>query len=182
MPKQHNQQSDMNFRESIGGFSGPRRDQRFQISLGVALLTHLMIIVVLPLAMGRGCQEEESYGVPEGTGLQQAQIIEIKKIKKDDRFILNMNSPICYYVPELDDSRLEEVDKETSDQYKAKLKSGLGKGGPGKGGWPGGMKNARVRFIRLEYSGGDWDQDMGADADYNLLLKFKERLMRVYKI
>jgi hypothetical protein len=33
------------------------------------------------------------------------------------------------------------------------------------------MENARVRFIRLEYGGGDWDQDMGAGADHNVLIE-----------
>ncbi len=32
----------------------------------------------------------------------------------------------------------------------------------------------KLRFIRLKYSGGDWDQDMGKGADYNMLLKMKE--------
>ena len=39
---------------------------------------------------------------------------------------------------------------------------------------PGGMVDGKIRFIRLRYGGGDWDQDMGRGADYNLLLRFHE--------
>ena len=36
------------------------------------------------------------------------------------------------------------------------------------------MEGANVRFIRLRYNGGDWDQDMGRGADYNLLIRFNQ--------
>lgn len=32
---------------------------------------------------------------------------------------------------------------------------------------------ARVRFLRLEYTGGDWDQDLKLNGDLNLLAKFR---------
>ena len=64
---------------------------------------------------------------------------------------------------------LEQLRDQTLNTYAATggQPGKLGKGGGTQGGWPTGMENARIRFIRLEYDGGDWDQDMGVDADYN---------------
>ena len=40
-------------------------------------------------------------------------------------------------------------------------------------GYEGGVKGAKIRFIRLEYTGGDWDQDFGVGADLNMLMQYK---------
>jgi len=79
--------------------------------------------------------------------------------------------------PKIDDIEvIRELEEMTSDRWVAQTgKSGkLGRGGKGPGGWPHGMENAKVRFIRLKYAGGDWDQDMGKESDYNLLIRFHE--------
>jgi hypothetical protein len=39
-------------------------------------------------------------------------------------------------------------------------------------GLPAGLENIAVRFIRLEYAGGDWDRNLGPDGDYPFLLEF----------
>jgi hypothetical protein len=100
-----------------------------------------------------------------------------QKKKKQDKMVFNPNSAISFLHLDIDDSKiLEEVSVETEAQYKetSSAEGKLGQGGGKKGGWPNGMDNAKVRFIRLEYSGGNWDQSMGGGADYNFLLKFKE--------
>jgi len=53
---------------------------------------------------------------------------------------------------------------------------GIGAGGTGPGGWPNGMKNSVIRFIRLEYNGPDWDDGMAANAnaDVNFLQEFNK--------
>ncbi len=173
MQKHPEKRTARHIQKTVGGAFSRGGDRRFNFSVGMALLAHIMAIVVIPFILSRGCSEDP-YAIQKGKGMQKAKIIKIKRIKKEDRYILNMDSAISFYKPKLDDERLKDLEKETADQYKAKELTGIGKGGPGKGGWPNGMDNARVRFIRLEYSGGDWDQDMGADADYNLLLKFNE--------
>ncbi len=152
------------------------KDPSFRTSFYWAVTLHCLAIA-LPLLVARGCLME-AYAVPRGTGQQIIHKVVIKRIKKKKKkkLVLNLNSPILYYVPDLDDSKIvQELDQETMDTYQAtSLKSGLGKGGAGKGGWPHGMENARVRFIRLKYNGGDWDQDMGKGADYNFLIKFSQ--------
>jgi hypothetical protein len=51
----------------------------------------------------------------------------------------------------------------------------LGKGGGKKGGWPEGMDDYKIRFIRLEHGGEGWDDGMDeSGADYNFLRAFAE--------
>jgi len=154
------------------------KDPRFRTSSYWSAFLHLLVLFLIPLWL-RGCGMERAYGVPKGSGNPVVQMVKIKKIqkkKKKKKFVLNLDSPIIFYRPEIDESEImKEVEKDTLDTYVASsLQGKLGKGGPGKGGWPSGMENARVRFIRLEYRGGDWDQDMGIGADYNMLIQFRK--------
>lgn len=146
------------------------KDPRFRTSAYWSGSLHLLILF-LPFLLIRGCMKD--YEIPRGDGVPQK--IVIKKIKKPDKkkeFIFNMNSAISFYVPELDDERMKELDKETEDEYEASTLAGQPTKKGGKPGWPNGMETARVRFIRLKYGGGDWDQNMGKGADYNFLLEF----------
>jgi hypothetical protein len=148
------------------------KDSRFRTSAYWSGFLHILILF-LPFIMIRGCMKD--YEIPKGVGAPQKVVIKkIKKPKKKQEFIFNMNSAISFYVPELDDKMMKELDKETEDQYKASSLAGKPSKKGGKPGWPSGMENARVRFIRLKYQGGDWDQNMGKGADYNFLIKFKE--------
>ncbi|GEM_PF-1340243 len=51
----------------------------------------------------------------------------------------------------------------------------MGAGGAGPGGWPDGMQDARVRFIRMKYDGAGWDDGMdeASRADVNFLDYFR---------
>ena len=118
---------------------------------------------------------EEPYGLPAGGGQAvQQQVVKVKKIhrKKQKKLTVNPYSPYILERMNIDDVKtLAELDDESRDTYEATVASGGGKG-TGTGGWPAGMADGKIRFIRLKYKGGDWDQDMGKGADYNLLLKF----------
>ena len=150
-------------------------DPRFRKSLYAAATAHIGVLFVLPLIVLRGCMQDP-YGIPKGSGDPIVQMVQIKKIKKKpkERVALNLNSPILFYRPDIDESKvLDEIDEETLNTYEASpVQMGKAGQGAGKGGWPNGMADAKVRFIRLEYRGGDWDQDMGVGSDYNLLLQF----------
>lgn len=151
------------------------RDPTFRVSAYWAAFIHLFILFLYPLFL-RGCGMERPYAIPKGQGQPKMQVVKVKPVKKKKKkYILNLNSPIIFHIPDIDESEiLKEVEEMTKHEYQASDLQGIGKGGPGKGGWPDGMENAEVRFIRLEYRGGDWDQDMGKGADYNVLLKFRE--------
>jgi uncharacterized protein DUF4159 len=146
-------------------------DPRFRIATTWAVSVHVLAIF-LPLLI-HSCSRQDGYEIPGG-GDPIAQLVKIKKIKpkKEKLFVLNMNSPFIFWVPKIDDSDImEQVDDQTKDVYNPadltrKQKDGI------KGRWPGMGKNAKVRFIRLKYAGGDWDQDMGASADSLMLKQF----------
>ncbi len=150
------------------------RDPRFRTSFYWAAFLHFVVFAG-PLIIARGCLLD-AYAVPRGQGEQIVRRIKVKRVKrkKKKQLVINLNSPIIYEIPELDDKRSQELDEETMDTYVATRLSGIGKGGKGKGGWPSGMKNAKVRFLRLKYAGGDWDQNMGKGADYNFLIEFQK--------
>jgi hypothetical protein len=178
-------------------------DPIYRTSLYWAGALHFCVLFLYPLAkMYASGAVMAPYAVPKGRGMPTIQGVVVSNARarrtrprtktKRIKFVLNMNSAIVFTRPDIDDSRIgEEVEDDTSDTYVASSfntdgssgaagrgrgggSSGLGAGGPGRGGWPNGMENARVRFIRLTYDGGDWDQEMGANSDYNLLLMFSK--------
>ena len=104
-----------------------------------------------------------------------------KKKPKKKKYLLNPQSAILFNFPDLDDSpTLKDVEEMTQLTYAADptrvLGGKLGTGGKGPGGWPDGMENAKVRFIRLEYNGRGWDDGMDSvsRADRNFLEYFRK--------
>jgi hypothetical protein len=152
-------------------------DPHFKESSRWSIALHIFLLFILPLLLS--FRWMQAYEIPKGSGVQAPQVVQVvkKKKKKQERMVFNPNSAISYLRPDIDESKvLDEVLVETEAQYEVTslLQGKLGKGGGNKGGWPNGMENAKVRFIRLEYAGGNWDQAMGGGADYNFLLKFTE--------
>jgi hypothetical protein len=109
--------------------------------------------------------------MPPGGGKQVAlaQKVQIKKVIKK-KFVINPFSSIIMKVPPID-----EINKDFRKVADHLYKPGQGNevGGPGYGGPNAG---AKIRFLRLEYSGGDWNQDMGIGADLNMLIQFGARM------
>ena len=170
----------MPFGHDVGGeiiasirTGGP--DRRWRSSLYWAISIFLAVLILPYLMFMWGW--EKPYGLPQGSGEMQQQVVQVKKQKKKKQKKLTIN-PFSPYILErmnIDDVKtLEELENESRDTYVATANQALGKGGKGNGGWPDGMAKSAIRFIRLKYRGGDWDQDMGKGADYNLLLKFHE--------
>ena len=148
------------------------KDPKYRSSWLWSFTLHISIFIV-PLLF-RGCMLD-GYRLPKGDGAQP-QVVKIKKIKKKklEQLVFNPNSAISYYVPEINKKVLEELEEQTENQYKSQSLVGKNNNKSGKPGWPNGMKDAKVRFIRLKYRGGDWDQNMGHGADYNFLVEFKK--------
>ena len=150
-------------------------DPRWRSSLYWAVSLFLAVLFLPYLMFFWGW--EEPYGLPAGGGeMVQQQVVKIKKEKKKKKKKLTVNpfSPYILERMDIDDVKtLVELENESRDTYVATANQGGGKG-KGVGGWPKGMEGAAVRFIRLKYRGGDWDQDMGKGSDYNLLIKFHE--------
>jgi len=155
------------------------RDPTYRKSIFTSIGAHLAIIV-LPLLLNLwGCVQ--NYLVPYGSGTPTVAVVQVvkKKEKKKKRLVLNPNSAIYFHVPDLDDSDiLREVEEMTQLTYAADpnaLAGKMGAGGGKQGGWPEGTGNEPIRFIRLEYSGRDWDDGMDpkSRADLNFLDEFR---------
>ncbi|MFP6703734.1 MAG: DUF4159 domain-containing protein [Planctomycetaceae bacterium] len=134
-----------------------------------ALVSYSFVFALTFLLLGQigGCSE--IYEMPAGGGEQQ-QIVQQVKVQKviKRRYIVNPFSAILFHVPPIDDIKLQLTEL-THHAYKVGY--GQGKGA----GYAGGTKFGKVRFIRLEYSGGDWDQDFGIGADLNMLIEYNVR-------
>lgn len=130
----------------------------------LAAYTLAFAIAFLVLTNLRGCQEV--YDLPAGGGQQQtvAQTVKVKKIIRK-KYVFNPYSNIL-----IGDRDITEPvpDLESETEHLAVI--GQGKGtGPGFGG---GKPRGKVRFIRLEYDGGDWNQDFGVGGDLNMLIEY----------
>ncbi len=168
-------------------------DPRFRKSLISSVGLHVLVILVIPwLLTMRGCVEP--YRVPKGSGtpstLTAVKVTKVvKKKTKKKRFVINPKSAISFHIPDLDESvAARQVDAETQLTYAADpsrvMGMGMGTSAAGKmgagggktGGWPDGMENAKVRFIRMEYNGEGWDDGMSPDmrADLNFLDTFQK--------
>ena len=157
------------------------RDPRHRRSLYASVFLHLLIIVIIPylLSLG-GCVE--AYKVPKGSGnpvVAMVKMVQPKK-KKKKTLTLRPNSAIIFEQPDLDNTEVDQVmDKKTQVTYEASAnaKAGkMGKGGGTDGGWPEGMDDYKIRFIRLEHSGAGWDDGMNQAeaADINFLRAFAQ--------
>jgi hypothetical protein len=154
------------------------RDPRHRRSLYASAFTHLLILVLIPwiLSMG-GCVEP--YKVPKGSGnpvVAMVKVVQPKK-KKKQTLTLRPNSAILFEQPDLDDTQVDQVmEQQTQNTYQANpnaMAGNMGKGGGKKGGWPEGMDDYKIRFIRLEHDGEGWDDGMDeSGADYNFLRAF----------
>jgi hypothetical protein len=161
---------------ALAALRGKGKDPQFQSSAWWAGFMHIAVLVLIPLII-RGCGWESPYTITEGSG-EKVVTTRIKRVKQKvehKKLILSMNTDILFYRPDPDESDiLNETEAVTQNQYEARGVDGKpGEDGGKAGGWPEGMPG-RVRFIRLEYNGGDWDQDLQLGADDNMLIKFGE--------
>lgn len=122
-----------------------------------------MLAFLIMTQMG-GCYE--LYEMPAGGGEQKtiAQTVKIQKIIRK-KFVVNPFSSIKFKVPPIDEIKLQ-LTEITKHAYTVGYGQGTGAG------FAGGTKRGKVRFIRLEYAGGDWNQDFGVGADENMLIEY----------
>lgn len=142
-----------------------RRSRKLNQSI-TALLTYSLafsILMILATQLG-GCSE--IYEMPAGGGEQKqiAQTVKIQKVIKK-KFVINPFSSIIFSPPPIDEVKLQ-LQEVTAHLYAVGYGQGEGAG------FAGGTNKGKVRFIRLEYAGGDWDQDFGVGADFNMLSEY----------
>ena len=147
-------------------YYGHRRKKLNQSLLGFISYALLFVFVCLLVSQFQGCYE--IYEIPAGGGEAKtvAQVVRVKKIIRQ-KFVVNPFSSILFQVPPIDEIKLQ-LEEITEHAYTPGYGQGDGAG------FAGGTKRGKVRFIRLEYSGGDWDQDYGVGGDLNMLIKYYE--------
>jgi hypothetical protein len=141
------------------------RSRKLNQSLAVFVAySFLFMLAFLLLAQVPGC--EEYYDMPAGGGQQKAiaQTVKIKKVKRK-KFVVNPYSPIRFDHRPIDDVKLL-LNEATEHAYTIGYGEGTGAG------FGGGTARGKVRLIRLEYSGGDWDRNFGVGGDLNMLMEY----------
>lgn len=164
------------------------QDAHVRRSFYASWFIHLLVIIIIPWLLSYGgCVE--SYRVPKGSGTASVVMVgkmvkatKSKKSKKTKRkhLILRPNSAIIYEIPDLDDTEVDRVmEEQTQVTYQSMAMSGIakagamGKGGGTKGGWPEGMDDYKIRFIRIDHGGDGWNDGMDdSGADLNFLRAF----------
>lgn len=156
------------------------RDPHHRKSVYGSFATHVVVLVIIPWLMEfGGCVE--AYKVPKGSGepvVAMVKMVKPKK-KKTKNLSLRPNSAIIFEIPDLDETEVDQVmEEQTQLTYvaSANAKAGqMGKGGGTEGGWPAGMEDYKIRFIRLDHGGKGWDDGMGpSQADMNFLRAFAQ--------
>jgi hypothetical protein len=131
-----------------------------------ALLSYALLFWLLATLSSQigGCQK--IYELPAGGGKQQAiaQTVKIQKVIRK-KFVVNPYSAIKFEVPPIDDVKLK-LQEVTAHQYAVGYGEGTGAG------YAGGTARGKIRLIRLEYEGGDWDLNFGIGGDNNMLLEY----------
>ena len=142
-----------------------RRSRKLNQSI-VALMSYSFVFTLLVMILTQmgGCSEV--YEMPAGGGEQKtiAQTVKIQKVIKK-KFVINPFSSIIFSPPPIDDVKLQ-LQEVTAHLYAVGYGQGEGAG------FAGGTSRGKVRFIRLEYAGGDWDQDFGVGSDFNMLSEY----------
>jgi len=156
------------------------RDPRHRRSLYWSIFTHFFFIILLPWLLGL-LGSVEPYKVPQGSGNPVVAMVKMVKPEKKKKKTLSLrpNSAIIFDQPDLDNTEVDQVmEQQTQLTYTASnaAKAGnIGKGGGDEGGWPEGMDDYKIRFIRLEHSGQGWDDGMNqTNADINFLRAFAQ--------
>lgn len=142
-----------------------RRARRLNQSVAV-LAVYAIAFSLLTTLLSRlgGCRE--LYEMPAGGGKQTviAQTVKVQKVIRK-KYVINRFSSIIFNPPPIDEVKLQLVEQ-TAHQY------AVGYGAGSEAGFSGGTQRGKVRFIRLKYDGGDWDQDFGVGADLNMLIEY----------
>ena len=142
-------------------YYGQKRQKLKQSFCTVTFYTGWFFAVWLLLSIS-GCSE--LYELPAGGGEEQLKqkVVKIQKVIRK-KYVINPFSAILFNPPPIEQIKLElmEITKHVYTPGQ-----GEGKGA----GFAGGTKRGKVRFIRLRYTGGDWDQDLQLNSDLNMLV------------
>lgn len=153
-----------------------RKSKKLNQSLTAFSLYSFAFLTAFYLATNLGgC--EEIYELPAGGGQAKASVAQTVRLEKviKKKFVVNPFAAISFKVPPIDEVKLQ-IQEATAHQYAVGYGSGTGAG------FSGGTKAGKVRFIRLEYQGGDWDQEFAAVAGPDQLMLMEYGLKTKQKV
>jgi len=144
-----------------------RKNNKLRQSI-FTLLSYSFFFGIMTLILTRlsGCSIYESP-IGGGEEVQLKQIVKIQKVI-NKKYLINPYSSILFNPPPIDDVKLQVLEV-TEHLYK------IGQGKGDGAGFSAGTTRGKVRFIRLKYDGGDWQQDMDRGSDLNLLTEYGVR-------
>ena len=150
-------------RHLVAWYFGKKNQKLRQSFFTLASYTFIFAGIAFLLTRFTGCSLYES---PLGGG-EETQLKQVVKIQKviDKKFVINPYSSVLFNPPPIDDIKLDVLEI-TEHLYK------IGQGKGNGAGFSAGTTRGKVRFIRLKYDGGDWEQDMDRGADLNLLTEY----------
>jgi hypothetical protein len=146
----------------LGAWYYGRANQKLKQSLNTtASYTVAFVLIGLLLMLLPGCMD--IFELPAGGGdpqLKRKKVV-VQKVKKKV-YVVNPFSAILFN-PDIERIKLK-LEELTKHLYE--VGQGKGKGA----GFAGGTRRGLVRFVRIKYSSGDWDQDLDLNSDLNLLI------------
>lgn len=153
-------------RQLVAWYFGNKNNKLRQSIFTLVTYSFLFGLMTFFLTRLSGCSKYES---PIGGG-EETQLKQIVKIQKviNKKFVINPYSSVLFNPPPIDDVKLQVLEV-TEHLYK------IGQGKGDGAGFSAGTTRGKVRFIRLKYNGGDWEQDMDRGSDLNLLTEYGVR-------
>ena len=147
----------------VAWYFGRKNQKLRQSLLTLVIYSGLFGILFIVLTRLTGCSRYES---PVGGGevAQLRQTVRIQKVIRK-HYVINPYSSILFNPPPIDDVKLQILEL---TEHRYKIGQGEGQGA----GYSAGTRRGKVRFIRLKYDGGDWQQDMDRGSDLNLLTEY----------
>jgi len=148
-------------------YFGSKNPKLKQSIFTLVIYTCIFGLMFLFLTKLTGCA---IYEAPVGGGepKQRRQVVKIQKVIKK-KYVINPYSSVLFNPPPIDDVELQVLEV-TEHLYQ------IGQGKEDGSEYSAGTTRGKVRFIRLKYEGGDWEQDMNRGSDLNLLTEYGVRL------
>ena len=139
-----------------------RLDQSLITFLSYALTFTLLFILLTRLP---GC---DIYELPLGGGKPKpVQVVRLQKVV-EKKFVINPYSVVKFNPPPIEKVQLQLLEA-THHAYE------VGYGEEDGAGFAGGTARGKVEFVRVQYDGGDWDQDLNNESDLNMLTEYQVR-------
>lgn len=139
-----------------------RLDQSLIAFLSYALSFTLLFILLTRLP---GC---DIYELPLGGGKPKpVQVVRLQKVV-EKKFVINPYSVVKFNPPPIEKVQLQLLEA-THHAYE------VGYGEEDGAGFAGGTARGKVEFVRVQYDGGDWDQDLANESDLNMLTEYQVR-------